>query len=113
MGKWTEEDKARVLNTIMGGCNGRLSARPRRQIAEMTDTTQRQLREIVRALNEQGEPVLPSNNGYYYSKDPEEIRRVAQRYHSMGANCITHATYLMDIVNKINAAPQAAIPGMS
>ena len=111
-GKWDEADKARVLEVVKGTCNGRLNARPRRQIAEMTNVTQRQLREMVRELNKEGEPIMPSNTGYYYCTNPDEISRVESRYRAMGVANIAHANYIKDIADRLRDR-QARIQGMA
>jgi len=110
--QWSAETEQSVLWAIQNRCQGKERAMTRKVIATDLEIPLRVLRSIVRTLNARGIPILPSNSGYYYATNPDEIDRVALRYHAMGVNNIEHSRYLKTIARKIRERSQIVIKGV-
>lgn len=50
-----------------------------RSLCELFNLHSKQVRNLVSVLRQNGEPVCSSNNGYWYSNDPEDLDRTIKR----------------------------------
>lgn len=50
-----------------------------RSLCELFNLHSKQVRNLVSVLRQNGEPICSSNNGYWYSNDPEDLDRTIKR----------------------------------
>jgi transcriptional regulator of NAD metabolism len=50
-----------------------------RSLCELFNLHSKQVRNLVSVLRQDGEPICSSNNGYWYSNDPEDLDRTIKR----------------------------------
>jgi hypothetical protein len=50
-----------------------------RELRTLFNLTDKQVRNVVSSLRQEGEPICSSSYGYWYSNDPEDIRKTLKR----------------------------------
>ena len=68
-----------------------------RELSQMFNVTNRQLRNIVTVLRQEGEPICSSTHGYWYSKEPEDLEKTIHRLEAQ----IRNMDYALKGLNKI------------
>lgn len=63
--------------------NGAVKSRDLRLLFNLTD---RQVRNVVSQLRQEGEPVCSSSYGYWYSTDPDDIEKTLHRMEAQMEN---------------------------
>lgn len=53
-----------------------------RELAELFNLSSRELRDLITSLRQRGNPVCSSSYGYWYSTDPDDIRKTLSRIES-------------------------------
>ena len=57
-----------------------------RELCTLFNLTDKQLRNVVSGLRQEGKAVCSSSYGYWYSKDPEDIEKTLRRLQGQVAN---------------------------
>ena len=63
--------------------SGAVKSRDLRLLFNLTD---RQVREVVSFLRQEGEPICSSSCGYWYSVDPDDIEKTIRRLEAQAEN---------------------------
>jgi biotin operon repressor len=56
------------------------------ELATLYNLTKRGIRAVVTVLRQEGYPICSSNAGYWYSTDPDDIRKTANRLEAQAVN---------------------------
>lgn len=73
-----------------------------RELSQIFNITNRQLRSIVTILRQEGEPICSSTNGYWYSKDPEDIEKTIHRLEAQVHNMNYSIKGLKSVLQEVN-----------
>ena len=57
-----------------------------RELCVLFNLTDKQLRNVVSGLRQEGKPICSSSYGYWYSTDPEDIEKTIHRLEAQVAN---------------------------
>lgn len=57
-----------------------------RELRTLFNLTDKQVRNVVSSLRQEGEPICSSSYGYWYSEDPEDIDRTLHRLEAQVVN---------------------------
>ena len=57
-----------------------------RELCVLFNLTDKQLRNVVSGLRQEGNPICSSSYGYWYSTDPEDIEKTIHRLEAQVAN---------------------------
>lgn len=57
-----------------------------RELRELFNLGDKQVRNVVSVLRQNGEPICSSSNGYWYSTDPDDIEKTLHRLEAQVAN---------------------------
>ena len=57
-----------------------------RELCTLFNLTDKQVRNVVSELRQEGEPVCSSSYGYWYSRDPEDIEKTLHRLEAQVTN---------------------------
>lgn len=69
-----------------------------REICELFNLTDKQVRNIVSGLRQAGEPICSSIHGYWYSNNPEDIEKTLRRLEGQVNNMNSSITGLKRIL---------------
>lgn len=59
-----------------------------RELSVLFNLTDKQVRNVVAGLRQEGKPICSSSCGYWYSTDPEDIKKTLRRMESQIKNMI-------------------------
>ena len=72
-----------------------------RELSEMFNITNRQLRNIVTTLRQEGNPICSSSNGYWYSNEPEDLSKTIHRLEAQVHNMNYSITGLKKVLQEV------------
>ena len=75
-----------------------IKARDLRMLFNLQD---KQLREVIAVLRQEGEAICSSSYGYWYSKDPEDLKKTVHRMEAQVHNMNFSITGLKRILQEI------------
>lgn len=79
--------KAHQMLEYLKDCHGAESvAIKNRELRSLFNLTDKQVRNIVSQLRQEGEPVCSSSYGYWYSTDPADLERTLHRLEAQVEN---------------------------
>lgn len=71
-----------------------------RELSELFNLTDKQVRNIVSSMRQNGEPICSSTYGYWYSRNPEDIEKTLRRLEGQVANMGAVITGLKKILQE-------------
>jgi hypothetical protein len=75
-----------MLEYLKDRHNTESNALKNRELRFLFNLTERQVRDVVSQLRQEGEPVCSSTYGYWYSTDPDDIEKTLHRLEAQVEN---------------------------